>query len=86
MASRSQIENQVFSNRVLRAEFNNKWVTRVTRNGFIRYKATAKNANLIVLLTNGQQKLIIFPKGGEVLVGGGGASFYSKPHIARNLP
>ncbi|PDY37880.1 hypothetical protein COO17_22290, partial [Bacillus wiedmannii] len=29
--------------------------------------------------------LLIFEKGGKVVVGGGGTSHYSKPHIARNI-
>ncbi|CCF12642.1 putative uncharacterized protein [Brevibacillus laterosporus GI-9] len=49
------------------------------------YIATANRAKVTVLLTNGSSKLLIFNKGGRVLVGGGGTSHYSKPHIAKNL-
>ncbi|QRG70864.1 hypothetical protein [Brevibacillus choshinensis] len=39
----------------------------------------------IVLLSDGSRKLLIFNQGGRVLLGGGGTSHYSKPHIAKNL-
>jgi hypothetical protein len=76
------VENQVYSSRVLRSEFDKKWITRLTRSGYVEYIAVAKNAKAMVLLQGGDQKLLIFPKGGRVLVGGGGTSHYSKPHKA----
>ncbi|MEC0181330.1 hypothetical protein P4H61_07430 [Paenibacillus peoriae] len=79
------VENQVYSNRVVRSEFDRNWRTVVSRSGYVIYIATANRAKVTVLLANGSSKLLIFNKGGRVLVGGGGTSHYSKPHIARNL-
>ncbi|ASR49812.1 hypothetical protein [Paenibacillus kribbensis] len=79
------VENQVYSNRVVRSEFDRNWRTVVSRSGYVIYIATANHAKVTVLLANGSSKLLIFNKGGRVLVGGGGTSHYSKPHIARNL-
>jgi hypothetical protein len=76
------VENQVYSSRVVRSEFDKNWVTKLTSNGYVEYIATANNSKIIVLLSTGEQKLLIFPKGGRVLVGGGGTSHYSKPHKA----
>ncbi|MET3291891.1 UNVERIFIED_CONTAM: hypothetical protein ABID98_004461 [Brevibacillus sp. OAP136] len=76
--------NQVYSNRVLRSEFDSKWKNFIS-NGYVVYVATADNARVTVLLAGNQRKLIIFKKGGRVLVGGGGTSHYSKPHITKNL-
>jgi hypothetical protein len=76
------VENQVYSSRVLRSEFDKNWITKLTSNGYVEYIATVNNAKAIVLLAGGEQKLLIFPKGGRVLVGGGGTSHYSKPHKA----
>ncbi|UHA75421.1 hypothetical protein [Paenibacillus sp. 481] len=80
-----KVENQVYSNRVARSEFDQNWRTTVSRSGYVIYIATANRAKVTVLLTNGSSKLLIFNKGGQVLVGGGGTSHYSKPHIAKNL-
>ncbi|MED1790404.1 hypothetical protein P4V47_23565 [Brevibacillus laterosporus] len=80
-----KVENQVYSNRVVRSEFDRKWRTIVSKSGYVIYIATAKRAKVTVLLTNGSSKLLIFNKGGRVLVGGGGTSHYSKPHIAKDL-
>lgn len=79
------VENQVYSNRVLRSEFDSKWRTIVSRSGYVIYIATANNAEVRVLLGNGSSKLITFGKGGRVLVGGGGTSHYSKPHSATDI-
>jgi hypothetical protein len=79
------VENQVYSNRVVRSEFDRNWRTVVSRSGYVIYIATANQGKVTVLLANGSSKLLIFNKGGRVLVGGGGTSHYSKPHIARNL-
>ncbi|PCN46178.1 hypothetical protein B9C88_01315 [Brevibacillus laterosporus] len=80
-----KVENQVYSNRVARSEFDRKWRTIVSKSGYVIYIATANRAKVTVLLTNGSSKLLIFNKGGRVLVGGGGTSHYTKPHIAKNL-
>lgn len=80
-----QVENQVYSNRVARSEFDQKWRTVVTRSGNVVYIATANRAKITILLTTGASKLLIFQKGGRVIVGGGGTSHYSKPHIALDL-
>ncbi|NMO97573.1 hypothetical protein [Paenibacillus lemnae] len=77
-----RIENQVYSNRVLRSEFDRNWVTTVLRGNFVKYTATADHARIDVLLADGSSKILIFNKGGYVLVGGGGISHYSKPHKA----
>ncbi|KZE51721.1 hypothetical protein AV540_12710 [Brevibacillus parabrevis] len=81
----TRVENQVYSTRVLRSEFDRNWRTFVSRSGYVVYTATANRAKIIVLLADGSRKLLIFGKGGRVLVGGGGTSHYSKPHVARDL-
>ncbi|MBP1967862.1 hypothetical protein [Paenibacillus aceris] len=81
----TRLENQVYSNRVVRSEFDKNWRTVVGSSGYITYIATANQAKVTVLLNNGLRKLIIFNKGGRVLVGSGGVSHYSKPHVARDL-
>ncbi|PHC43257.1 hypothetical protein COF09_08055 [Bacillus toyonensis] len=80
-----RIENQVYSNRVVRSEFDENWETCISKNGYVIYVATSDHAEVIVLLADGSSKLLIFGKGGKVVVGGGGTSHYSKPHIARNI-
>ncbi|MFH5181682.1 hypothetical protein ACHHV8_03080 [Paenibacillus sp. TAB 01] len=84
-ARSARVENQVYSNRVARSEFDGNWSTSITRSGYVIYTATRNRARVTVLLNNGQSKLLIFNKGGRVLVGSGGVSHYSKPHIARDL-
>ncbi|MBB3070988.1 hypothetical protein FHS14_003990 [Paenibacillus baekrokdamisoli] len=81
----SRLENQVYSNRVVRSEFDKNWRTIVSRSGYVIYIATANQAKVTVLLSNGSSKLLIFNKGGRVLVGSGGVSHYSKPHIAKDI-
>ncbi|MFF2091495.1 hypothetical protein [Paenibacillus sp. NPDC058174] len=78
-------ENQVYSNRVARSEFDRHWSTRISQTGYVIYTAKVNGAKVDVLLTNGQSKLIAFPKGGQVFVGGGGTSHYSKPHFVKNV-
>lgn len=85
MKTKGRLENQVYSNRVVRSEFDSHWSTTISKSGYVIYTATASRAKVVVLLTNGQQKLIIFNKGGQVFVGGGGTSHYSKPHLVKNL-
>lgn len=80
-----RIENQVYSNRVVRSEFDANWETCISKSGYVIYIATSNNAEVIVLLADGSSKLLIFEKSGKVVVGGGGTSHYSKPHIAINI-
>ncbi|MFF2880112.1 hypothetical protein [Bacillus toyonensis] len=80
-----RIENQVYSNRVVRSEFDENWETCISKSGYVIYVATSDHAEVIVLLADGSSKLLIFGKGDKVVVGGGGTSHYSKPHIARNI-
>ncbi|PEK88789.1 hypothetical protein COF75_20100 [Bacillus toyonensis] len=80
-----RIENQMYSNRVVRSEFDENWETCISKSGYVIYVATSDHAEVIVLLADGSSKLLIFGKGGKVVVGGGGTSHYSKPHIARNI-
>ncbi|OXM85776.1 hypothetical protein [Paenibacillus rigui] len=81
----TRVENQVYSNRVVRSEFDKNWVTAVTQSGYVVYTAIRNQAKVTVLLSTGASKLLIFNKGGRVLVGSGGVSHYSKPHIAKDL-
>ncbi|KKO54837.1 hypothetical protein [Paenibacillus sp. DMB20] len=83
--SNAGVENQVYSNRVLRSEFDGNWATSVSKSGYVIYTATANRAKVDVLLSNGSGKRLIFKKGGKVLVGGGGVSHYSKPHVAIDI-
>ncbi|RAP74170.1 hypothetical protein [Paenibacillus montanisoli] len=78
-------ENQVYSSRVVRSEFDSNWRALIARSGYVVYTATRNNAKVTVLLSTGASKLIVFPRGGKVLVGGGGTSHYSKPHAAIDL-
>lgn len=80
---KARLENQVFSNRVQRSEFDRNWRTLISKSGYVIYVATADKARAVVLLANGQKKLLIFNKGGKIMVGGGGTSHYSKPHLAK---
>lgn len=77
--------NQTFSNRVARAEFDKYWTTSLTRSGYVIYTAIANHAEVEVLLNDGSSKLLVFKKGGQVIVGGGGVSHYSKPHYSIDL-
>jgi hypothetical protein len=81
----TRLENQVYSNRVARSEFDKNWKTTISNSGYVIYTATADRAKVTVLLSNGSSKLLTFNKGGRVLVGSGGVSHYSKPHFAKNL-
>lgn len=81
----ARLENQVYSSRVVRSEFDKNWRTRISISGYVIYIATANNAKVVVLLSNGERKLLVFNKGGRILVGGGGTSHYSKPHLAKTI-
>ncbi|PFK47669.1 hypothetical protein COI93_00815 [Bacillus cereus] len=80
-----RVENQVYSNRVLRSEFNSNWRTCISQSGYVIYIAKSDDAKVEVLLSDGSRKLLVFEKNGEVIVGGGGTSHYSKPHLVINL-
>ncbi len=82
---KARLENQVYSSRVLRSEFDRNWRTLLSRSGYVIYVATADKAKALVLLANGEKKLLIFNKGGKIMVGGGGTSHYSKPHLAKSI-
>ncbi|MGI8316990.1 hypothetical protein [Halobacillus mangrovi] len=72
--------NQSYSNRVARAEFDDNWKTTLSPTGYVIYVALADRAEVELLLNDGSRRLVIFPKHGEVLVGSGGTSHFSKPH------
>ncbi|MFD0590330.1 hypothetical protein ACFQZE_20290 [Paenibacillus sp. GCM10027627] len=80
-----RLENQVYSNRVARSEFDSHWRTSISKTGYVVYTATANRAQINILLTNGESRLITFNKGGKVLVGSGGVSHYSKPHYVKEI-
>ncbi len=77
--------NQTFSNRVLRAEFDNNWETTITPTGYVKYIALEDKAKVELLLSDNSSRLAIFPKNGYVLVGSGGTSHFSKPHLTITL-
>jgi hypothetical protein len=81
----AKIENQVYSSRVVRSEFDKNWKTLLSCSGYVIYVATADKAKTEVLLATGERKILIFDKGGKVMVGGGGTSHYSKPHLAKPI-
>ncbi|MBM7566689.1 hypothetical protein [Paenibacillus sacheonensis] len=81
----TKLENQVYSNRVARSEFDRNWRSHITRSGYFVYVAKCDGASVTVLLTTGASKLITFVRGGKVWVGQGGTSHYSKPHVAKDL-
>lgn len=76
-----QRTNQTFSNRVLRAEFDDNWSTSITKSGYVKYSALENKARVDLILSDGTTRVALFPKNGYVLVGGGGTSHFSKPHI-----
>jgi len=73
--------NQTYSNRVLRAEFDDYWKTTVTQSGYVKYTALKNKASVDLILSDGSTRTVLFPKNGYVLVGSGGTSHFSKPHI-----
>lgn len=80
-----RLENQVYSNRVVRSEFDRNWRTVIAKSGYVIYIATSNRATAEVLLVDNSRKLLVFNKGGKVIVGGGGVRHYSKPHRAITL-
>lgn len=81
----TRTENQVYSSRVVRSEFDKNWKTSISGSGYVIYEAMVDKAKNVVLLSTGERKLLTFKKGGKVMVGGGGTSHYSKPHTARTI-
>jgi hypothetical protein len=77
--------NQTYSNRVIRAEFDNNWKTTITSTGYVKYTALEDNSEVKVLLSDSSTRLVVFPKNGYVLVGSGGTSHFSKPHVTITL-
>lgn len=73
--------NQTYSNRVLRAEFDDNWRTTITQTGYVKYIALENKAKVEFILSDGSTRVVLFPKNGYVLVGSGGTSHFSKPHI-----
>ena len=73
--------NQTYSNRVLRAEFDDDWKTTVTRSCYVKYTALKNKARVDLILSDDSTRIVLFPKNGYVLVGSGGTSHFSKPHI-----
>lgn len=81
----SERKNQTYSNRVLVAEFDDNWRTSLSNAGYVIYTATRDQAKVELLLQGDLKKLLIFPRNGKVLVGGGGTSHFSKPHRTIDL-
>ncbi|GHH96942.1 hypothetical protein [Neobacillus kokaensis] len=77
--------NQTYSNRVLRAEFDNNWDTTITSTGYVKYVALKDKATVELLLSDGTSRLVVFPKNGYILVGSGGTSHFSKPHLTLTI-
>ncbi|MEH7117168.1 hypothetical protein V7128_07060 [Neobacillus vireti] len=78
--------NQTYSNRVLRAEFDNYWESTITSTGYIKYIASLEdNAKVEILLSDNSSRVEIFPENGYVLVRSGGTSHFSKPHLTITL-
>ncbi|MEH7442947.1 hypothetical protein AABM38_02560 [Heyndrickxia sp. MSNUG] len=76
-----QKTNQTYSNRVLRAEFDDNWKTTITQTGYVKYTALENRARVDLILSDGSTRAALFPKNGYVLVGSGGTSHFSKPHL-----
>lgn len=79
------ISNQTYSNRVLKSDFDKNWKTILSRSGYVIYIALKDYAKVEVLLIDGTKRLVVFKKNGTVLVGGGGTSHFSKPHLTITL-
>ena len=52
----------MYSNRVVRSEFDANWETCISKSGYVIYAATSNNAEVTVLLADGSSKLLIFEK------------------------
>jgi hypothetical protein len=73
--------NQTYSNRVVRAEFDDHWKTTITKSGYVKYTALKNKARVDIILSDDSTRIVLFPKNGYVLVGSGGTSHFSKPHL-----
>jgi hypothetical protein len=78
---KNQKINQTYSNRVVRAEFDDNWKTTITQTGYVKYSALKNKARVDLILSDGTNRIALFPKNGYVLVGSGGTSHFSKPHL-----
>lgn len=79
---KNQKLNQTYSNRVVRAEFDDNWKTTITQTGYVKYTALKNKARVDLILSDDTTRIVLFPKNGYVLVGSGGTSHFSKPHLA----
>ena len=77
----NQKTNQTYSNRVVRAEFDDHWKTTITQTGYVKYTALKNKARVDLILSDDTNRIVLFPKNGYVLVGSGGTSHFSKPHL-----
>ncbi len=66
------------SNRVLLAEFDKNWERRLS-DGHVVYTATSNNAEVDLLLLEGQTQTLVFKAGSRILVVG--KTFHFPPHI-----
>ncbi|CAM4035131.1 Group-specific protein [Mesobacillus thioparans] len=57
-----EITNQTYSNRVLRAEFDDNWKTTITKTGYVKYIALKNKASVELILSDGSERLVLFPK------------------------
>lgn len=78
---KNQKTNQTYSNRVVRAEFDDNWKTTITQTGYVKYTALKNKARVDLILSDDTNRIVFFPKNGYVLVGSGGTSHFSKPHL-----
>lgn len=78
---KNQKINQTYSNRVVRAEFDDNWKTTITQTGYVKYTALKNKARVDLILSDDTNRIALFPKNGYVLVGSGGTSHFSKPHL-----
>ena len=53
---------------------------RTSRSSDVVNQVYSNRAKVEVILSGGVNKRLVFPRGGRVIVGGGGTSHYSKPH------
>lgn len=75
----------MYLNCVVRLEFDVNWEICILKSGYVIYIVISNNVEVIVFFVDGLSKLLIFEKGGKVVVGGGGISYYSKLYIVRNI-
>lgn len=51
--------NQTYSNRVLRAEFDDYWKTAVTKSGYVKYTALKNKASVDLILSGGSTRTVL---------------------------